>query len=226
LLLAAVLFVIAAVLAYLGTRLRQPVGVSRPGKTVGVLLVVMWGLSLATLVIAVGTYGRAFLQQYGNVTLPANPISPITTLSGLIAFILIAYLTRQHGVKTALGSAIVGSVAAPMIFELPFDLIVMWRTYPPPPATQYTLLYFLPLFLLEISSFSLLTLSPLTKVSKLTLFSLAAVFAVFAVWALFGFSYPLHPIPIALNAVSKMLCFVVSISLFVRHEVAEARPAS
>jgi hypothetical protein len=220
LLLAAVLFVVAAVLAYVGTRLRQPVGVSRPGKAVGVLLVVMWGLSLATLAIAVGTYGRAFFQKYGNVTLPADPISPITFVSGLVTFVVIAYWTRRHGLKVALGSAIVGSVAAPMIFELPFDLIVMWRTYPPPPATQYTLLYFLPLFLLEISSYSLLTLSPLMKVSRLTLFSLAAVFAVFAVWALFGFSYPLHPLPFAFNALSKVLCFVVAITLFLRREAA------
>jgi hypothetical protein len=220
LLLASALLVVAAVLAYLGTRLRQPVGASRPGKAVGVLLVVMWGLSLATLAIAVGTYVRAFFQYHGNVTLPADPISAVTGLSGLVTFVVIAYGTRQHGLKVALGSAVVGSIAAPMIFELPFDLIVMWRTYPPPPATQYTLLYFLPLFLLEISSFSLLTLSPLMKVSKLTLFSLAAVFAVFAVWAVFGFAYPLHPIPIALNAVSKILCFVVAITLFLRREVA------
>jgi hypothetical protein len=48
-----------------------------------------------------------------------------------------------------------------MIFELPYDLIVMWRLYPPV-STQLTLLYFLPLFLVEISSFSLLTMSPST----------------------------------------------------------------
>jgi hypothetical protein len=110
----------------------------------------------------------------------------------------------------------VGTVAAPMIFELPFDLIVMGRIYPPPPppTTQFTLLYFLPLFLVEISSFSLLTLSPLTKMSKYTLFSLAAMFFVFAVWALFGFSYPSYPIPFALNAVSKTLSFVAAVTLF------------
>jgi hypothetical protein len=226
LLLAAVLFVIAAVVASLGARLRRPVGVSRPGQAVGVLLVIMWGLSLATFGVAVATYGRAFSQYYGNVTLPPDPVSSITFLSGLVTFIVIAYFTRQHGLKVALGSAVVGSIAAPFIFELPFDLIVMGRTYPPPPETLYTLLFFLPLFLLEISSFSLLTLSPLTKVSRLTLFSLAAVAVVFAVWALFGFSYPLHPLPFAFNAISKILCFVVSITLFLRHEAAEARPVS
>jgi hypothetical protein len=214
LLLAVTLLIIGGVLAYLGTRLHRSVGFDRTGCAVSVLLVVMWGLSLATLTVAVGTYMRALYQQYGDVTLPTNPISPITSLSGLVTFITIAYLTRHHGLKISLGSAIVDTAAAPMIFELPFDLIVMFRTYPPTPATPFTLLFFLPLFLLEISTFSLLTLSPLTRVSKYTLFSLAAMFFVFAIWAMFGFSYPSYPIPIALNAVSKILSFVVAITLF------------
>jgi hypothetical protein len=50
--------------------------------------------------------------------------------------------------------------------------------------------------------------------SKYTLFALAAMFLVFAVWACFGFSYPSDPIPIALNAVSKILSFVAAVTLF------------
>ena len=214
LLLAITLLIIGVVLAYLGTRLHRSIGADRPGKALGILLVMIWVLSLATFLIAVGTYVRALIQQVGPINPPTSPISPITGLSGLVAFTLIAYLSRHHGLKIALGSAIVGTIAALMIFELPFDLIVMWRTFPPAPATQFTLLYFLPLFLVEMSSFSLLTLSPLTKLSKYTLFSLAAVFFVFAVWALFGFSYPSHPIPFALNAVSKILSFVAAVTLF------------
>ena len=214
LLLAVTLLIIAGVLVYLGTRLHRPVGVARPGRTVGIFLMVMWFLSLATFLIAVGTYVNALYGQVGAVTLPTSPISPVTDLSILVVFIMIAFLTRHYGLKPALGSAIIGTVAAPLIFELPFDLIVMGRTYPPTPATQYTLLFFLPLFLLEITSFSLLTLSPLTKLSKYTLFSLGAMFFVFAIWALFGFSYPSSPIPFALNAVSKVLSFVAAITLF------------
>jgi hypothetical protein len=99
----------------------------------------------------------------------------VTALSALVTFVLIAFVTRRHGLKIALASALVGTLAAPMIFELPFDLAVMGRTYPPVP-TNLTLLFFLPLFLVEISSLSLLTLSPVAKVSKFTLFSLAAVY--------------------------------------------------
>ena len=213
LLLAAVLFIIAGVLAYLGTRLHRSVGVNRPGKAVSIFLVVIWCLSLATFAIAVGTYVRALFQQYGAFTPPPSPSTPVTVLSGLVAFIVISYLSRHHGLKIALGSALVGTIAAPFIFELPFDLIVMGKLFPPP-ATQLTLLFFLPLFLVEISSFSLLTLSRLTKLSNYTLFSLAAMFLVFAVWALFGFSYPSNPIPFALNVVSKILSFVAVATLF------------
>lgn len=215
--LAVTLLMIAGVLVYLGSRLHRPVGVARPGRTVGIFLLVMWFLSLATFVIAVGTYVSALYEQVGPVTLPTSPISPITGLSSLVAFIIIAYITRHAGLKTALGSAMIGTVVAPLIFELPFDLIVMGRTYPPAPAAQYTLLFFLPLFLLEIASFSLLTLSPVTKLSNYTLFSLGAMFFVFAFWALFGFSYPSSPISFVLNSVSKVLSFVAAVTLFLPH---------
>jgi len=59
LLLAVTLLIIGGVLAYLGTRLHRYVGVNRPGNAVSIMLVVIWGLSYATLAIAVGTYMRA-----------------------------------------------------------------------------------------------------------------------------------------------------------------------
>jgi hypothetical protein len=215
LILALALLVVGSALAYLGVRLRQPVGTSQPGKALGTLLVVMWFLSLAAFTIAVAVYGWTLAQQVASPKVASSPISPITFTSGLVAFILIAWLSRRHGLKVALSSAIVGTIAAPMIFELPFDLIVMWRTPHPAPESLFALLFFLPLFVLELSSYSLLTLSPLVRVSRYTLFSLAAVFLVFAVWALAGFSFPSEPLPFALNAVSKVLCFVAAITLFV-----------
>jgi hypothetical protein len=41
------------------------------------------------------------------------------------------------------------------------------------------------------------------------------MFAVFAVWAAFGFAFPVQPLPLALNVISKILCFVAVIMLFV-----------
>ncbi len=212
-LLAAVLSIIAGVLAYLGIRLHRSIGVNRPGRAVSIFLIMIWCLSLATFAIAVLAYARLLLQQYGTFTAPPSPISPITDMSGFFAFIIILLLNRDHGWRTALGSAVVGTIAAPMIFELPFDLIVMGRLYPPT-TTELTLLFFLPLFLIEISSFALLTCSPLMRLSKYTLFALAGMFLVFAIWAWFGFPYPSSPIPIALNVISKILSFAAAVTLF------------
>jgi hypothetical protein len=215
--LAAVLLTIAGVLAYLGTRLRHPLVPRNPGIGLSILLVAIWILSLGSLAVSIGTYVRILFQEYGPFTGATNPITPVTTLSGVITFIVIAILTRRYGLRVALGSAIVGTIAAPMIFELPFDLIVMGRVLPRPPAptAQLTLLYFLPLFLWELASYSLLMLSPATRLSPKTLYVLAAMFLVFGIWAFAGFSYPSSPLPIALNATSKILSFCVAITLFV-----------
>ncbi len=111
--LALVLLVIAGVLAYLGTRLHHLVEVERPGKAVSALLIVMWILSIATFLNAVGTYMKEVYEQYGNFAPPESPIAPVTALSGLVTFVVIAFLTKRHGLKIALGSAIVGTVVAP-----------------------------------------------------------------------------------------------------------------
>jgi hypothetical protein len=216
--LAITLLAIGILLTYLGTRLIGAVGVRKPGKTVSVFMMLIWGLSLATFEIAYATYAVQLYQQNMIETPPVNPISPITEFCGVATFIIIAYLARSHGLKVALGSAFVGTAAAPMIFELPFDLIVMSRTYPPIPPfpTLFRLLFFLPLFMVEISTFSLLTFSPLTKLSKYTFFSLAGMFFVFAVWAFLGFSYPSNPISVTLNGISKILSFIVAITLFLK----------
>jgi Ca2+/Na+ antiporter len=214
LMLAAALFVIGCALVYLGTRLDHPLKARRPGKALGISLVLIWVLALNSLTISAGVYGLTIIQRVGSFTSPPDPISPITALSGLVTFIVIAVLARRLGFKGAVGSAMVGAIAAPMIFELPFDLIVMTRTYPPTPEVVFMLLFFLPLFLVEIISFMMLTLSPLTRLSRYTLYALGAMFLVFAVWALFGFSYPSSAIPIGLNALSKILSFVAAVTLF------------
>jgi Ca2+/Na+ antiporter len=214
LILAAVLLVIGCTLAYLGTRLDRPLKARRPGKALGISLVTIWVLALASFIISLSAYGLAVFQQVGKVTSPPDPIGPVTALAGLVTFIVIAVLAHRQGFRGAVGSAIVGTIAAPMIFELPFDLIVMTRTYPPAPEVLFALLFFLPLLLVEIISFMMLTLSPLTSLSRYTLYSLAAMLLVFAFWALFGFSYPSSALPFASNAVSKVLAFATTITLF------------
>ncbi len=215
--LAVALLVIAFGLAFAAARLRYPLQPRQTGLFAGSILVVMWLVSIETFGMNGTTYYEALVKEVGQFTPPASPVSPTTGLSFLIGFIVILVLARGSGWKTALGSATVGMMAAPMIFELPFDLIVMGRIYPTPPApvAVYTLLYFLPLFLIALSSFALLTVSPLTTVSRATLFCLAGMFAVFGIWALLGFHYPSEPIPLILNATGKVLAFAAAVTLFI-----------
>ena len=137
-----------------------------------------------------------------------------------VTFFVILYLARRWGWKVALASAVIGTAAAPMIFEFPFDLIIMTRSNPPIPAHPmlYRQLLYLPLFLAALSTISLLTLLPSVRVTAYACYAVTAMFVVFAVWAAFGFAFPAEPLPLALNVISKILCFVAAIMLFVWRE--------
>jgi hypothetical protein len=219
-LLTVILLIVAAAFALLGTRLRMPLAPARPGKVTIIFIVLIWIVSLLAFLVDSVSYGvilkdANLVAAYESYTAP-NPISPLTDVSAIIAFVIIVVLTRKHGLKLSLFSALAGAASAAMIFELPFDLIVLNRIYPPiPPAPLlFRLLFFLPLFLVELSTMSFLTFSPLTRLNKYTMFSLAGFFLVFAIWAAFGFSYPSNPLDTAFNDVSKVLCFVVGITFY------------
>jgi glucose dehydrogenase len=62
-----------------------------------------------------------------------------------------------------------------------------------------------------------LSLSPLVRLSRAACFAIALMLLIFAVWALFGFGYPFSPLPFTFNAVSKVVAFVVGLSLFLPH---------
>jgi hypothetical protein len=93
----------------------------------------------------------------------------------------------------------------------------MARTNPPLPDRPVLCrqLFFLPLFLAEFSTVSLLTLLPSMRVTSYASYAIAGMFAVFAIWAVFGFAFPAEPFPLVLNIISKVLCFVAAIMLFV-----------
>ncbi|MGC1352688.1 MAG: hypothetical protein WA858_23380 [Xanthobacteraceae bacterium] len=52
------------------------------------------------------------------------------------------------------------------------------------------------------------------RVTAYACYAVAGMFAVFAIWAAFGFAFPSQPLPLALNIISKILCFVAAIMLF------------
>lgn len=144
-----------------------------------------------------------------------------------MTFVVILHLTRRWGWKIAMASAVTGVAAALMIFEFPFDLIIMTRINPPLSAHPmlYRQLYFLPLFLVQFSTLSLLTLLPSMRVTAYAAYAAAGMFVVFAGWAVLGFAFPAEPLPLMLNVIAKILCFVTAIMLFVWKESESPIPA-
>ena len=214
-LLAIVLLVVAGGFAYAGKRLRAPLAVGRPGAVAAGFMIVIWLLAIYTVVVATRVYGLQVRQAYPGFV--AARVRVGTFVYAGVTFFVILYLTRRWDWKIAVASAVIGTAAAPMIFELPFDLIVMTRTNPPIPTYPmlYRQLFFLPLFLVEFSTVALLTLLPSMRVTSYACYAVAGMFLVFAVWAAFGFAFPSEPLPFALNVISKILCFVAAIMLFV-----------
>ena len=213
--LAIILLAAAGGVAYAGIRLPLPVRLAQPGRKVWIIQVVAWLLAIVALLVCLAAEVEHARQEHLLRAVPANPIAPVTFIcAGALFFIII--VTSPQGGWVALVSAVAGALAAPMIFELPFDLIVMARTYPPipPDPALYRVLFFAPLFLVELTTLSLLRLSPLVRLSRAAFLLFALMLAVFAVWGLAGFGYPSAPVPIALNVVSKLLAFAVAFSLF------------
>jgi hypothetical protein len=214
--LAVVLVVVAAAIGYLGTRLRLPARLPRPSQPLTLALLVTWFLAIAAFLVCLSIYVAQLQHEHVVHAAPANPITPVTDLAVVVTFLVILLSSRRYRRGTRLAGAMIGAIAAPMIFELPFDLIVMARTYPPvlPDPAAYRVLFFAPLFLIELTTLALLTLSPLVRVRRLTFFGFALMLAVFAVWAVSGFDYPSTPLPTALNVISKLIAFATALTLF------------
>ena len=214
-LLAIALLVVASGFAYAARRLRTPLKITQPGSVVAGFMIAIWLLALYNVIVATHVYGLQVRQAYPDFS--AARVRVGTFVDAAATFLVILYLTRRWGWKVALASAVIGTAAAPMIFEFPFDLIVMTRTNPPLPTYPmlYRQLFFLPLFLAEFSTVLLLTLLPSMRLTAYASYAVSAMLTVFAVWAAFGFAFPAAPLPLVLNVVSKILCFIAAIMLFV-----------
>jgi hypothetical protein len=213
--LAIVLLVVAGGFVYAGKRMHAPLRVMRPRGPAAAFMIAIWLLAIYNLLITTYVYGLQVKATYPGFV--AARVRVGTFVDALVTVFVILYLTRRWGWRVALASALIGTAAAPMIFEFPFDLIIMARTNPPipPHPTLYRQLFFLPLFLVEFSTISLLTLLPSMRVTGCSFYAVAGMFVVFAIWAAFGFTFPSEPLPLALNVMSKILCFVAAIMLFV-----------
>jgi len=214
LILAIVLLAVVAAVAFAGAKLPLPVRLPRPSSNATTLMVVAWAFSIVAFLACVGIYGKQAHQDH-LAGRPADNIFPITLIAAGVTFFVIV-VTGKPGGRTAVLSAAIAAMAAPMVFELPFDLIVMARTFPPLPPNPalYRVVFFAPLFAIEITTLALLTWSPMVRLTRATFFAFALMLAVFAVWALAGFVYPATPLPYALNVVSKLLAFATVLTLF------------
>jgi hypothetical protein len=212
--LAVVLAVAAAAVAYAGFRLPLPVRPPRPGRTAKIVLLVIWVAAIAALLKSVAAY-EIQLNQDGIAHTPrSDSITPVTLTGVVVLFIVIAVVQRARGWKVALGSAVIGAAAAPWIFEVPFDLIIMPQTHPLIDPGLYRAVLFGTLIAVGITTLALLWLSPAVQVRRATLWCVAGMLAVFAGWSLFGFGYPSAPGPTTLNIASKILALAAAMTLF------------
>jgi len=225
--LAVVLVAVAAGVAGVGLRLRAPVRLPSPGRTAKAVMLAAWGTAVVAFLVCLGIYVHELTQQHLIYSRPPQPVFPVTAACMIAVFIGIWFIGRSLTDDIRMGSAFIGAIAAPMIFEFPFDLIVMTRTYPavaPDPAV-YRVLFFAPLFLVEFTTLALLSLSPLVRVSRMAFFAFALMLVSFAVWALFGLGYPSVPLAFGFNAASKVLAFVVGLCLFLPQRGEPRAPA-
>ncbi|MGH3153322.1 MAG: hypothetical protein ACRDOB_21675 [Streptosporangiaceae bacterium] len=208
----------ACCVALAGIRLPLPVQLTQPGPAGRAALILAWVASMVALLVC----GTIYIQQVvhdiqaSGMSAPAFRLTILpVTLTAAAALFVIIISRGSPDLPTRLASAAIGAIAAPMIFELPFDPIVIFRIHmavPDPPAL--TRLVYVPLLLVQITTLLLLRLSPMVRLTRATFFSVALMLGVWAAWALAGFGYPSAPLPIALNIASKLLAFVTAFTLF------------
>jgi hypothetical protein len=222
--LAVALAAAAAAVAYAGVRLPLPARLPRPGRASKIVMLAIWGFTIAAVLVSFAAYVAQAHRKGLHTASPVTAVAPITLTGAAVVFVVIARAQEARGRQVALGSAVIGTAAGLMIFEFPFDLIIMARTYPVIDPALFRLLLFGPLLLAGITTLALLSLSPAVRLRRATLWCLAGMLAVFAVWSLVGFSYPSAPVPITLNALSKILALVTALTLFLPERVQSETP--
>jgi hypothetical protein len=223
--LGSMLLAIAAMLALWGFKVRKPLKVKAPGRAVTGAMIAVWMLSILTWLVNVGVYALLWTQANVTGTPPSNPITKFTLLFALFCFLIILFSNRKNGWKVAFFSGVLAAMAGPMVFELPFDLIVMGRTYPPlpPDPTILRALFFFPLFLIELTTMALLCFSPLFVVTKYTLYCLAGMFFVLAIWGFLSFSFAYTTEFLIFNVAAKAMAFGTVVTLFLPARDSESR---
>ena len=214
--LAIVLLLVAAAVLLAATRLRHGIQLRRPSQRIRATLLASWGVALVAFLGCFAVIVQLVVDDHLKTTRPSDPVTPVTFTAAVVTFAIIFAKTRGHDQPIRLAAAATGAIAAPMIFEFPFDLIIASRLHPALPHGGGWALFFLPLFAVEFTTLALLPLSGLARIRRSTLVAFAAMLTVFALWAIVArFAYPATAGPIAFNVISKLLCFAAALTLFV-----------
>jgi hypothetical protein len=204
-----VLFALGIGLVFLGTRATEGARFGMPGRAAKVVTVLVWAVSIF---VVLGLFKEVAVRT-GESSLGFGPVLPITLASALCAFVAIAYMTRGGGTLAALGDGFAGAVAGPMVFELPFVLIIT-----PVVTTEipHPLLLFTVFLVVILTTLALPFFSSRFSVTRYSLYLLGGMVVVFAAWALLtGYAPPSDPVSFGLNAVSKVLGFASVVAGFV-----------
>lgn len=208
------LAVVTAVVLYGSVRLPLPARLPTPGRRGWIIMVAAWVAAIVALLVCVAVYEVRSLQAGSTPARRSDPITPVTLVGVMVVFLVIAVVHRKKGWRVALGGALIGALAAPWLFEVPFDLIILPRTHPVIDPGLFRLLLFVPLILTGVTTVILLSLVPVVRVRRVTLWCWAATLAVFAIWGALGFGYPSASAPITLNILSKILGLLTGLTLF------------
>ena len=115
--LAVVLVAMAAGVAAVGFRLRVPVRLRHPGRTARKLMLASWATAIAAYLVCLGSYAHLLIQQHLVHSRPRQPVFPITVGCMIALFFGIMYVGRSLNEEARVGSAFIGAVAAPVVFE-------------------------------------------------------------------------------------------------------------
>jgi hypothetical protein len=216
-LLSLILVVVGVGVVLFGRR-TQDIRPPMPGRVLKVVIVLVWALSI----LLVLPLFRQIAAETGQSSIGTGPVFPITLASAFCTFVIVAYITRKGGTLAALGNGFAAAAAGPMVFELPFILIItpMVTTRVPHP-----LFLFLTFLVVIISTLALPLFSSRFALTRRSLYLVGAMILVFAAWALLtGYSPPSDPVSFTLNAVSKVLGFAAVAVAFLTMGRAPANP--
>ena len=209
-----ILFLVTAGVFLAGRKMKEPIKLPKMGRGLGVVMVIV----LAFCILLFLQINLIFSRYIGSAS-SLGPIFPVTIASAIATFCYAAYSSRRGGPLSSLGNGILGFIAGPMVFELPFVLIILPLVKAPLIAT---IIFVTPLFGIVFSTLSLLLLSRRIALTKNSVYLFGAMMLVFALWALDGYAYPTAPLAIALNDISKILSFACVGALFLQKSQTKA----